>query len=495
MRFNFFRRDYWFGTVDSRPLALFRICFALLLLKDALYHIPLTDVLYSDIGVLPRAVLLDGLAAAHRFSLMDTIAHGWMAALFFLLWAGVAVCLLVGFRTRWAAILNFIIVLSIHERNVYVLTGADTVLRVLCFWMMFLPLAQHYSIDAIRARQKPIDGGNTAAYAFPVRMIQLQVALIYLVSGILKLMGESWRTGDALYTVLQIDTILLPSGEWLGANAPDWLLRATTHGVLIFELAFAFLVFAPIAQPALRIAALAAGVVLHASIALTMVMPMTDFSLVMITSYLLFADPRWIRSRPEVAQAAHQPIRLNFPRIALTAYLTVIMALVIWTNIAVLSEYADEPFADPLPTAPQAILRYSGLWQYWDMFAPMPLQISGWITIRGQFEDGKNTDLFHLRDDATDTVPPPIQWGSSMRWLKYIENAYNDQDERVLLAWGGYYCRLYNDAMALPLGSRLATLEIRYVFRRVHARGEPLNPLQNDLIWSHWCYDEYAPDS
>src|SRR5215813_11688324 len=103
---NFTSRAFWFGTIDSRPLSAFRICFALLLLKDALYHIPIASIFYGDHGVLPRTVLWDGLAGPNHFSLMDALANDWMVVLFFIIWAGVALCLLVGYRTWLMSVLN-----------------------------------------------------------------------------------------------------------------------------------------------------------------------------------------------------------------------------------------------------------------------------------------------------------------------------------------------------------------------------------------------------
>jgi hypothetical protein len=513
-----FRRAFGFGTLDSRPLSLFRIAFALLLLKDAIYHLPLAGVFYSDTGVLPRAVLLDGLAAPNRFGLMEALAYDWMAALFFLLWAGVVLCLLAGYRARLMSILNFLIVLSVHERNVYVLTGADTVLRVLSFWMMFLPLAQYYSIDAWRTARGESEA-RRPAYTFPWQMIQLQVALIYLVTGVLKLMGDSWRSGEALYTVLQIQSILLPTGQWLGAHAPGWLLRLGTYGALMIELAFPFLVFAP--APSLRKLALAAGAALHIGIALTMVMPMTDFSLVMLTSYLLFFEPAWVerletRGRKRM-QAAPQALQSGLRRVGaalltyirpcaatpqqtsrvgrlvLTLCLGGLMLCVIWWNLGVIAEYANQPSFPTLPALPEAILEYTGLWQYWDMFAPTPLQVGGWLTVRGQFEDGRDAELFALRPQENGEQPPAPQWGPSMRWYKYVENINNSRDDRLLRALGRYTCRQYNTGGKLPVGARLATLEVRYVYRYAHHPDEPAQPLESDLLWSHWCFDEYAP--
>src|SRR5436190_207220 len=105
---NPLRRAYWFGQVDTRPLSLFRILFAAIALKSALYFIPLAQRLYSDSGVIPRATLLAELARPDRFSLMDALSAPWIAVLFFVAWAAVALGLLVGYRTRLMTVFNFV---------------------------------------------------------------------------------------------------------------------------------------------------------------------------------------------------------------------------------------------------------------------------------------------------------------------------------------------------------------------------------------------------
>ena len=206
---NTLHAKYWFGKVDSRPLSVFRIFFAGLLLKNAIYSIPLATEFYSDAGYVPRSALWDGLVRTTRFSIMDAMPYSWMAILFFGTWAAIALCLLVGYRTKLMVIINFVIVLSVHERNVYVLNGADTVIRVLSFWMLFLPLGDYYSIDALRKRlslyrrsrniQDLRAKGNVGTtFSFPLRILQLQVAIIYLFSFIEKLPGDAWSC--LLYT-------------------------------------------------------------------------------------------------------------------------------------------------------------------------------------------------------------------------------------------------------------------------------------------------------
>src|SRR5688500_13011862 len=77
-RYNFFRREYWFGQVDTRPLSIFRILFGLVLIKDALFHLALAPWFYSDDGIVPRSALTT-MIRTYRFSLMDSIRFTWMA--------------------------------------------------------------------------------------------------------------------------------------------------------------------------------------------------------------------------------------------------------------------------------------------------------------------------------------------------------------------------------------------------------------------------------
>lgn len=611
--YNLFRADYWLGDVDSRPVALFRIVFALLLLKDAIYHLPLARIFYSDSGVVPRAALWDGLARTNRISLMDALSTPWMAAAFFVLWIVVLLGLLAGWRTRLMAILNFVLLLSVQERNIYVLNGADTVFRVMGFWAMFLPMGQAFSVDALRRRvaryrltQHPADlrppTGPRPGAAFPVRMAQIQLALVYVFTGILKLPGEptAWSRGEALHYALQLQSLTQVTGDWLVNSGMDWLLRYINYLTLFTEMAFIILVFAPFLQPMLRMLGLTLGVLLHTGIAITM--SIANFSMVMMGSYLLFFEwswldglARWLHRNPAGSRsqlplpaagsplwalpalvpaqalsldrdagqpaadfdewaildeqgnaltgapawlraAGHLPLsrlwawllnvrfvrRLSWaalgawarrelpstlatvagedaspgahrrPNLGLRALgalpLAALMAVIVWWNLATVERGGVQIVGD-VSGLPRVVVQYSGLWQGWNMFAPYPTTVDGWIVIPGVFEDGTTFDL-RTGEPVSDEMVRYF-FGPQMRWKKYESNLSRGDYDPLLSAWGSYYCRRYNTGMGLPEGERLATLEIHFLYRRSHAPGEPVNPLEDELLWKHWCYPEY----
>lgn len=513
--YQFYRPGYWFGAVDGRSLAMFRIAFALLLLKDAIYHLPLARLFYSDEGILPRQTLL-ALARDNRFSLMDAFATGWMATGFFMVWIGVLLCLLVGYRTRWATIINFLLILSVHERNIYLLNGADNVMRVLSFWMMFLPVGCAFSLDAMAAIRKPSEGsedrGPVPVFAFPLRMAQIQVALIYVFALLLKLPGGSWVEGTAMHYALQIEPLTLMPARWLMVASPAWLLSVLGWSALIFEGAFVFLVFSPVLQPELRQIGLAIGCLFHMGIAVMFAIP--NFSWVMLISYLLFVDWSWIETplsdlagriaQPPIVQTVDAWFRQRLPAIhklspvgapatgwkaAGVAAQTILMLLVIWWNIATFKPEGT-PLLSPLEGAPHTLIQTTGLWQEWGMFAPYPTRRSGWLNVTGRFEDGTTLDLRTERPPNGEAIR--WVWGPTARWRKFEEQVARHRSEALLRSWARYYCQEHNAVRNLSLGRRLATLEIRYIYYVTGEPGQPPGPRQDELLWKHWCFPEYA---
>ncbi len=485
--YDLFSWDYWFGQVDSRPLALFRIVFSLLLLKDAVYHIFLAGVFYSDLGVVPRSTMLE-LVRQTRFSFMDAIGQDWLAGLFFVVWCIVLLGMLVGYRTRLMVILNFLIILSVHERNLWVLNGADTVMRVLSFWILFLPLGRYYSIDAIRLPDR-----SRTAFAFPLRMIQLQIALIYFFTFIMKFHGEMWRNGEAVYYSLQLQGFTHATGDWLVANVPYEFFQVNTYLTLFTEATFLFLVFMPILQPYLRILGLLLGTGLHFGIAIFMSVP--NFSMVLIGSYLLFFQPEWLQWLERQFTKAYFPIpkitdaHLTKRRIVIVLFTGFMMFNVIGWNLWRMRPHG-RPLGSQLSDIQTHLVQYLGLWQVWDMFSPNPSRGDSWMVVIGRFEDGREVDLRTLGDYTGERLR--FLFGPDVRWKKFDENANVSGNTPLLEAWGSYYCRIYNIEGNLPDGEHLATLEIQLRSRATHAPSAPENEFSNNLRWKHWCYEQYA---
>lgn len=606
---NILHPRFWFGEIDTRWVAVFRILLGLLILKDALYHLPLARIFYSDRGIVPRWELFNGLVRDRRFSLMDAFGQPWMVLLFFCVWIIVLVFLIAGYRVRLMAILNFIIILSVHERNAYILTSADTLMRAMSFWLIFAPIGQYYALDAIRRRWKVYraTGDNQqlhpametrTAFAFPVRLIQLQLVILYISTAYLKAIGPIWQDGEVMHYITQIETFILPAGVWMRSWSPE-MLKLASYFSLYAEIAIPILLILPLMWRWSRLLAFILAILLHGGIAITL--SIQDFSILMLICYLPFFAPEWLvwlenqfrktiekitLPRPAdensplwmwfsllpaeklipgqetqsadnfddwkieidsesmtgkdawktlTGQLAFAPFwhwLFNFgfvrrftwwlmgivvkgyqtrhyvdktltrqkwlvQRTALASVLVPLFILVILFNIQATLRYKDNDFRYPRPVQilwsdAQDIVWYTGLWQYWDMFSPTPIQYDGWLIIEAQFEDGESYDL--VTGEAVDYgTPTRWYWGPDMKWEKFEENVFQGRHDPLLRGWGSYYCNTINEGR--EYGTRLATLEITMAYRNFYAPGEFQNPQQTDQLWFHWCFDEFAPQS
>lgn len=497
--YDLFRRDWWLGRVDGRPLALFRMAFAAILLKDATYHLWLARAFYSDAGVVPRSALTALLPVEERLTPMRFLGEPWQAQLVFALWAVVLVALLLGWRTRTATVLNFLFVLAIHERDVWVLNGGDTVIRVLSFWSLFVPLGAVWSLDARRRRRRSPAGYDGSAFALPVRALQLQVALIYVFTFAIKLGGEPWRDGSALARTLGLRSFAQPLGDWVAAHGGSPLLHVLTYATLVVEGGFLLLVFCPFLQPWLRAVGLLGGVGLHLGIGV--LMAIDNFSIVMLASYCLLLDRRWLdaverwlsarqwrRGPPRAEPLRPAPQRLGVGE-ALTALVVVpALALVVWWNLDTV-RWTRSTLVGPLPRIVTAPVRTLGLWQEWNMFSPRPISADGWITVPARYENGRALDLLTGKPEAGRIHRYLV--GPSMRWRKYTSNLARLRSAVLLRDLAASWCRGEN--RGVPRGRRLSTLEIRWWWRPVGADGRPVGRYLPVVLWRHWCQPKRVP--
>ena len=138
-------------AIDPRSLALFRICIGLVLLVELLTRGSDIQLHYSDLGVLPREALWQlFLLSEWHWSLHTLTGSVAGQTVLFACAAACAVALILGYRTRLALVLSWLLLASLHARNPILQYGGDHLLRMLLFWSLFLPLGCYWSIDRLR---------------------------------------------------------------------------------------------------------------------------------------------------------------------------------------------------------------------------------------------------------------------------------------------------------------------------------------------------------
>ncbi len=312
--YNIFSTDYWLGDLDLRPLGFMRIVFGAVLVFSLADVGPVLFAFLSDDSVMPRSQLLNGLVRPNRVSVFDAVGPQWILVVFFLLTLLALACFCLGYRTKLANLVSFILVTGLHERNLMAFDGADNVIRVMLFWMLFMPSGARYSLDAVRASARGEKIRETAP-ALPMRIGQLQIAWVYTNTIMHKWPGQSWHNGTALHIGLGLDHLFTRTLGKLIFDVP-WFIHLGTWFTVVTEISFLPLVFIPIFkpqaisawlkkqattkrralsllfQPTYKGLALFMGTSLHLGIALTM--SIGNFSYIMISAYFLLWEREWI---------------------------------------------------------------------------------------------------------------------------------------------------------------------------------------------------------
>ena len=302
----------WFEPVDGLRFALVRVACAAAALTVWLGTAPALPRYYADSGEFPiseaRAwVPFEGAGLL----LPDFMGSLAAATLVFAALGASLVCLLAGYRTATAALLAWLLLSWLHLRNPTFLNGGDEVVRITLFhmavgWWAVAPGRRALSIDAARARREA--GSMThrpdAMPAWPLRLLQIQVCLLYAVAGGWKLLGTSWWDGSVVYYALG-NPYLTRFG------IPDWpwsqpLFATLTVAVAWWELLFPLLVW----HRRTVLPALAFGVLVHGLIFVTMNIGV--FSFAMLATYPAFLPPdvarRWVGRLVE-RRAVDAPVR------------------------------------------------------------------------------------------------------------------------------------------------------------------------------------------
>lgn len=482
---------------DLRSLALFRVGLGLVTLGDLVSRSFDLRAHYTDTGVLPTAALPEHYP---WFFSLHAVSGGWLLQAALLAAAACcAVGLIAGYRTRLACLALWGLTISLQNRNPLLLYGGDTLLRLMLFWGMLLPLGRRAAIDVRRKPAAPARRPWVVSWA--TAGLAVQVAGVYFFSALLK-SGPTWAEGTAVYYALNIDYMVTHFGRsllgWPG------LLRAATHVVYYGELLAPLLLFCPVWPGPVRTLAVGLFVALHAVFAACFELGVFPW---VGAAGMLGLLPAWfwerLRRRPAVAgddgsggasdyaasraadgwtaaTARRRPsLSATVLRMANRFMAVGALVAVLWWN---LSGLPGSLVAVPQPLR-NAVLALR-LDQKWWMFAPDPFIDDGWFVVRGVRADGAEVDP--LGGGAVPWHKPALISAThrSDRWQEYMRSIWllDNLWARPYLA--SYLCRSWNQDHPGP--ERLERLDLFYMLEETPPPGEaPV--LERITLWEHEC--------
>jgi hypothetical protein len=204
-------------------------------------------------------------------------------------WVGATACLLLGLATRWAAVLVWISSLSFAHLNSYIDNAGDTVRGIILFYLMLCPCGAAWSLDRLWSCWRGRDRGIVYVHPWPLRLLFVQMVLIYWMNGLYKILASDWVAGESLYYVMC--DLALTRFSYAQFPVPLLLTRVLTLVILIWELTFPVWMF----LRRTRVVALWMGALFHLGIFVTM--ELGGFAPYMLCLYLpLLPWDRWLRS-------------------------------------------------------------------------------------------------------------------------------------------------------------------------------------------------------
>ncbi len=271
---------FWFEPESTASLAVLRIFFGVIALGWTVSLSGDLDAFFSHSGLLNQ-----GPGGAGTWGVLAVFGSDLAVQVVFAVLLVACIALILGYQTRLAAVLVFVGILSLERRDPYVFNTGDGLIRLLAFYLMLAPAGAALSLDRRRL-------GSERFWEFPqrapwaLRLMQVQLSILYLAGLWIKLQGTTWNDGTAVSYAARIsDLTRFP--------LPGFLIHSTllsnlmTYGTLAIEFSVPILIW----NRRLRPWVMLAGISLHLGIEYSI--RVGFFSLAMLALYLSFLDPAW----------------------------------------------------------------------------------------------------------------------------------------------------------------------------------------------------------
>ena len=481
-------------VLDLRSVALFRILIGSTMVYDILTRFPYVALFLSDAGALSRADLLATVNRPWSFSVYMLVGDPLQVQAILALHLVAALALVVGFRTRLASVVCWVLVVSLQHRNPLVLNGGDTLLSLYAFWAMFLPLNARWSVDRAIADSSNRDGflslENNGFHTVPGAAFMLQTLFVYGFTVVLK-SGDLWRNGEAVSYAIRNLSLLESGALWLQKfdAAQVFLTYATFH----WEWIGCVLVLCPFFNAQLRMVAIFGFVAMQCTFG--WMLDLALFPLVSISGWLALL-PRSFWVKTEGVVGGNRTIgaflknadwsALGFLKgggvIVASRRSSIICGIAIvlvfgWNLRGLPKSPVNQMFPKPVSNMMYALK----LRQKWSMFAANPPRNSGWYTIESQLANGDTIDLFNPQ--VPYSIRRPELFTSrypDRRWGKFLDNIRKSRYRRLRDDYLEFLVSRWSKQR--KSGNKIQTASLVYFRERILLEGGFSDPKLSKLV-------------
>lgn len=282
-------RNFWFHPVTPESVSLFRILMGLLVLQILCISIGGDFLNWYGTHALVQSASVQQYfwLASPKFDLLLAFQNDQTLQFYFYSVIVAAFCMTLGFCTRFSCIYVTLALLSMHNHMPFNINGGDAFVRLMVMYLCFANCGDCYSVDRWLAVRR--SGGKLPIEAKPgwaLRIIQIQLAIVYMHTFICKVNGQQWWDGTAVYFATRLEDLMR-----LQIPLFDSLLfcKLLSWYTLVVEFAMFTLVWIK----DLRYFVLASALILHLGIDVAINLPVFEWAF--IFALVSFVDPADVR--------------------------------------------------------------------------------------------------------------------------------------------------------------------------------------------------------
>lgn len=271
---------FWFESENLYGVGLFRTILCSFLFATYSFRLTQIKLFYFNQGLMPAEKARDFFPEFYHSLLPFFSASDQITWIMHIAYVVILLGLAFGLLGRAFTFVALILHVSFLQRNFTIVYGADLVTT---FWLFYLSFVKHNKYFSLlnyfnKHRVQKIDSDILSSIG--LRLIQVQLCIIYAYTGWEKLKGSTWWEGSAVWKVIG-NPQMAPMDLSFLSHAP-LLIAAATFTTLIFEIYFPVMVW----QERWKKQWLFVGAVFHLSTAVFM--GLLFFTVVMASSYAAF---------------------------------------------------------------------------------------------------------------------------------------------------------------------------------------------------------------
>lgn len=265
---------FFFEERPTEGIALFRIIWTGLLLLYFMMDIGNVMEFYGPKAIISPATAESDFPFPHLnifnlFQPSNEVAYGILIVYGLSLFTS-----MIGLFTRWSLIVAFICMTSIHQRNVWLLSSSELLMRTITLYLICSPCGHSVSVDSLLGRSIESFKQKKNWPIWSLRLIQIQVSVIYLWTFWHKLKGETWLDGTAVYYATRLEGLTNFSIPFLMDSMI--FLKFMTWATLAIEFSLGALIWIkPLRKPIILL-----GIFFHLGIEYIMSIPFFELSMI-----------------------------------------------------------------------------------------------------------------------------------------------------------------------------------------------------------------------